>query len=61
MGNILEQRICKMIAISYALTEIEVMEAFDKTNSIDVILSAVRRSIINHTSLQFEIGQIKKD
>lgn len=54
------QRICKMIAINYALPEEEVINAYDMTNSIDLVIKAIRHSILNHTSLQREITEGKK-
>lgn len=60
INKILLQRICKMIAISYALQENEVIYAYDKTNSIDAVLTGVLDSIANHTTLQYEISKGKK-
>lgn len=57
---ILTRRICKMIAMSYALSEKEVRDAFAKTNSIDIVLAAIHDSIINHTSIQQEISERQK-
>lgn len=59
-NKILMQRICKMLAISYALPESEVLAAYEKTNSIDILVKAIRNSINNHTTLQQEITESKK-
>ncbi len=58
-NKILKQRICKMIAMSYALSEDEVIRAYDLTNSIDTVLESIVNSIVNHTSLQSEIAERK--
>lgn len=49
-----------MIAISYALPENEVISAYDKTNSVDIVLKGVLDSIANHTTLQYEVSKGKK-
>lgn len=59
-NEILFERICKMIAMNYALPTNEVQNAYDKVNSIDALIEAVRNSIINHTTLQYEITKSKK-
>ena len=46
-----------MIAINYALSEDEIQRAYDKLNSVDVLIEVIRNSIINHTSIQHEIEQ----
>ncbi len=56
-NKILFQRICRMIAITYALPENEVQAIYDQTNSVDVVIEVVRNSIINHTSLQYEMSK----
>jgi len=59
-NKILAKRICKLISMSYAVTEQEVEEAYDKTNSIDVVLEATSSSVRNGTTLQFEIMERKQ-
>lgn len=59
-NKILFQRMCKMIAINYALPENEVQAVFDQTNSIDAVIEVVKNSLINHTSLQYEVTERKK-
>ena len=46
-----------MIAINYALPEDEVKRAYEKVNSIDALIQAIRNSVINHTTIQYEIEQ----
>jgi len=59
-NKILFERICRMIAINYALPEEEVISAYNQTNSIDIVLKAVRNSILNHTTIQYEISKREK-
>ena len=54
------KRICIMIAMSYALPTDEIQAAYEKVNSIDVLIQAVRNSLLNHTTLQAEIAGRKK-
>ena len=60
-NKILFERICKMIAITFALPENEVQSVYDQTNSIDVVIEVVKNSILNHTSLQQEVFERKKN
>lgn len=49
-----------MVAMNYALTEQEVINAYNKVNSVDFLITAIRNSIINHTTLQYEISKGKE-
>ena len=59
-NKILMERICRMIAMNYAMPEEEVINAYNMTNSIDFVIKAIRNSIANHTSLQHEISKKEK-
>ena len=56
-NNILMKRICKMISINYAISENDIWQLYEKTNSIDIVIEIVRDSIIYHTSLKFELSK----
>lgn len=42
MSEILYQRICKLIAINFAIAEEEVLDVFEKTRSVDKVLDMIR-------------------
>ncbi|MHA2012754.1 MAG: hypothetical protein ACTSWG_10345 [Candidatus Helarchaeota archaeon] len=43
VNQIMIKRICKLIAITYALSEYEVWQMYEKTNSIDIIIKKLSK------------------
>lgn len=50
MNDILIKRICKLIAMAYAISETKVYEIFLKTNSIDKVLNILQSGEKNYES-----------
>ena len=51
-NEILCNRICKMIGISYAISEQEVVGAYNQLGSLDILLTVLKQSVLDKRSLQ---------
>lgn len=60
-NKILYERICKLIAISYAISEDEVLNAYTQLGSLDILLIVLKQCISTKLSLSQAIEEYKND